>query len=77
MKTLSKLLFGVLLAFAPALTGSASATENTLVLEKFFIGNLSAKGAFTNVWTGNTRGLTVEMKGRWSGTTLELLENFT
>lgn len=77
MKALSKLLFCVLMTFAPVFMGSALAADNKLILEKFFIGNLSAKGAFTNVWTGNTRGLTVEMQGRWTGTTLELLEDFT
>lgn len=77
MKTLPKLIFGVLLTIAPVFLGSAMAADTKLVLEKFFSGNLSAKGAFTNVWTGSKRGLTVEMKGRWTGTTLELLEDFT
>jgi hypothetical protein len=52
------------------------AADTKLVLEKFFVGNLSAKGEFTNIWTGNKRGLTVEMKGRWNGTALELVEDF-
>ena len=76
MKTLSKLIFGVLLTIAPVFLGSAMAADTKLVLEKFFVGNLSAKGEFTNIWTGNKRGLTVEMKGRWNGTALELVEDF-
>lgn len=77
MKTLSKLFFCALMTLVPVFSGSAMAADNKLILEKFFTGNLSAKGAFTNVWTGSKRGLTVEMKGRWNGTTLELLEDFT
>ncbi|MFM8701571.1 MAG: DUF3833 family protein [Hyphomicrobiales bacterium] len=76
MKALSKLVFGILLTISPVFLGSAMAADTTLVLEKFFVGNLSAKGEFTNIWSGNKRGLTVEMKGRWNGSVLELVEDF-
>jgi hypothetical protein len=46
------------------------------VLEKFFAGDLVAEGNFTNLWTGEKRGMTVAMKGRWDGVTLTLKEDF-
>ena len=47
-----------------------------LVLEKFFSGKLVADGHFTNIWTGASRDMKVQMQGKWNGVTLTLKEDF-
>ena len=51
-------------------------SEKPFVLEKFFSGDLVAQGHFTNVWTGERRDMTVQMKGKWDGVVLTLKEDF-
>jgi len=51
-------------------------SEKPFVLEKFFAGDLVAQGHFTNVWTGERRDMTVQMKGKWDGVALTLKEDF-
>lgn len=41
------------------------AKDKDLVLEQFLRGTLKAEGSFRNSWTGQTRGLTVVMRGKW------------
>ena len=43
----------------------AFAKDNSLVLEQFLRGTLKAEGSFHNSWTGQERGLTVVMRGKW------------
>jgi hypothetical protein len=51
-------------------------SEKPFVLEKFFAGDLVAEGHFTNIWTGERRDMTVQMKGKWDGVVLTLKEDF-
>jgi hypothetical protein len=55
---------------------SYAQSEKPFVLEKFFSGDLVAEGHFTNVWTGERRDMTVQMKGKWDGVVLTLKEDF-
>lgn len=54
----------------------AAAEGRKLVLEDFFRGQLIAKGTFTNKWDGSHREVRVDMRGRWDGRVLTLIEDF-
>jgi hypothetical protein len=73
--------FAVFVAAFMVLVGSAAmpafaASDKPFVLEKFFLGDLVAEGRFTNSWTGATRDMKVQMKGKWNGVSLSLKEDF-
>jgi Protein of unknown function (DUF3833) len=70
-KTFALIVLGVWMA-----TPIRAEDAKPFVLEKFFVGDLTAEGSFTNVWTGARRDFNVKMKGRWDGVMLTLKEDF-
>lgn len=72
----------ILMVTALSLTAAGCATApeaagaRKLTLEEFFPGRVMARGTFVNAFTGDTRGLTVEIDGSFDGRTLTLVEDF-
>jgi hypothetical protein len=76
MRFISLVVLGFLAVSGLWIESAKAGIDNPLVLEKFFMGKLSAQGHFTNVWTGARRDLKVQMQGKWNGVTLTLKEDF-
>ena len=72
MRTCVNLALAVIIA---TLLGIAAANAEKFTLEGYFTGKTTATGSFSAI-NGTKRNFKVDLRGKWNGSTLTLIENF-